>query len=563
MKILPAIYFSQLKSRAAQRNLKVLCQFFIGLTAMVVVYSILFHFLMAWEGRSHSWLTGVYWTLTVMSTLGFGDITFHSDLGRLFSIIVLLSGTLFMLILLPFTFIQFFYAPWMESQAAAITPHELPSGTSGHIVLLDYGPIETALIRQLQHRHHPYVVVARDVAEALRLHDLGVEVMVGERDNPETYRRLRLQNAELLAATASDMVNTNVAFTARSVSSSTLIVATAELPESADILRLAGSNRVLQLAEMMGKGLARRVTGRDAKSHVIGRFGELLIAEASAAGTPLAGRTLHEIRLRDHANVSVIGVWERGEFRAAGPNTAISSSTVLLLAGTRAQLNDYDGLFCIYNTSDKPVVIIGGGRVGSACARALLADGVDCRVIDKVHDLDIDPERFVAGDAADRKVLEKAGLLESPAVVITTHDDDMNVYLALYCRRLRPDIQIISRSTLDRNVDTLHRAGADFVMSYASMGANAIFNLLRREDVLLLAEGLSALEVSIPPSLEGRTLAEVAIRETTGCNVVAIETPEGLIVNPPSDTRLTLGARMVVLGDADAEEVFLQRYAQD
>jgi len=27
-----------------------------------------------------------------MSTLGFGDITFHSDLGRLFSIVVLLSG---------------------------------------------------------------------------------------------------------------------------------------------------------------------------------------------------------------------------------------------------------------------------------------------------------------------------------------------------------------------------------------------------------------------------------------------------------------------------------------
>jgi transaldolase / glucose-6-phosphate isomerase len=36
------------------------------------------------EGREHSWITGVYWTLTVMSTLGFGDITFETDLGRLF-----------------------------------------------------------------------------------------------------------------------------------------------------------------------------------------------------------------------------------------------------------------------------------------------------------------------------------------------------------------------------------------------------------------------------------------------------------------------------------------------
>jgi Trk K+ transport system NAD-binding subunit len=528
---------------------------------MIVVYSVLFHFLMAWEGRRFSWLTGVYWTLTVMSTLGFGDITFQSDLGRLFSIVVLLSGTLFMLVLLPFTFIQFFYAPWMESQAAALAPRELRSGVTGHIVLLDYGPIETALIRQLQHRHHPYVVLAPDVPEALRLHDLGVEVIVGERDNPETYRQLRLPDAELLATTGTDMVNTNVVFTARSVSSDTLIVATAEHSESVDILKLAGSNRVLQLAEMMGQGLARRVIGRNAKSHVIGQFGELLIAEASAAGTPLVGRTLREIRLPDHVNVNVIGVWERGEFSTADPTTKISSSTVLLLAGTRTQLDDYDALFCIYNASDKPVVIIGGGRVGSACARALASEGVEHRVIDKAEHAAIEPDRFILGDAADLHVLRQAGLLETPAVVVTTHDDDMNVYLTLYCRRLRPEIQIISRSTLDRNIETLHRAGADFVMSYASMGANAIFNLLRREDVLLLAEGLSALEMNIPPSLSGRTLSETAIRETTGCNVIAIDTPDGLIVNPPSGTPLQLGARIIVIGGADAEERFLERFA--
>jgi Trk K+ transport system NAD-binding subunit len=560
MKSLPTIFFGQMRGRATQRNLKALGQFLVALAVLIVIFSVLFHFLMAWEGQSFSWLTGVYWTLTVMSTLGFGDITFQSDLGRLFSIVVLLSGTLFMLILLPFTIIQFFYAPWVEAQTAALAPRELRGGVTGHIVLLDYGPIETALIRHLQHRNHPYVVLAPDVAEALRLHDLGIEVMVGERDDPDTYRRLRLPDAELLAATGSDMVNTNVVFTARSVSNNTLIVATAERPESVDILRLAGSSRVLQLAQMMGQALARRVTGRDAKSHVIGQFGELLIAEASAAGTPLVGRTLREIRLPDHANVNVIGIWERGAFSIAGPDTQITSSTVLLLAGKRAQLDDYDGLFCIYNASDKPVIIIGGGRVGSACAHALAAESIDYRVIDKEQHADVDPGRFVLGDAADLQILRQAGLLESPAVVITTHDDDMNVYLTLYCRRLRPDIQIISRSTLDRNVDTLHRAGADFVMSYASMGANAIFNLLRREDILLLAEGLSALEINIPPSLAGRTLGETAIRETTGCNVVAIETPQELIVNPPSDTRLPLAARLIVIGGVDAEELFLQRY---
>jgi K+/H+ antiporter YhaU regulatory subunit KhtT len=61
--------------------------------------------------------------------------------------------------------------------------------------------------------------------------------------------------------------------------------------------------------------------------------------------------------------------------------------------------------------------------------------------------------------------------------------------------------------------------------------------------------------------LAGRTLGETAIRETTGCNVVAVDTPNGLIVNPPPDIRLQLGARIIVIGGADAEEQFLQRFA--
>jgi voltage-gated potassium channel len=560
MKILPAILVHQLGTRQTQRNLKALGQFLAALAVLVVVYSVLFHVLMAWEGQRFSWLTSVYWTLTVMSTLGFGDITFQSDLGRAFSIVVLLSGTLFMLILLPFTFIQFFYAPWMEAQAAAAAPRKLRKGVSGHVVLLNYGPVEVALIRQLQRRHYPYVVVAPDVAEALRLHDLGVEVVVGERDDPPTYEKLRLGEAALLATTHSDMINTNVAFTARSVSRETPIVATADEPASVDILELAGCNRVLQLAEMMGRGLARRVTGRDAKSHVIGRFDELLVAEASAAGTPLVGRTLREIRLPEHAQVNVVGVWERGEFSTAGPDTMIQGSTVLVLAGTRAQLDDYNSLFCIYSSNEKPVVIIGGGRVGQACARSLAKQNIDYRVVERAPDETIDQERLIHGDAADLEVLRRSGLMESPAVVITTHDDDMNVYLTLYCRRLRPDIQIISRSTLDRNIDTLHRAGADFVMSYASMGANAIFNLLRRHDVLLLAEGLTAFEVDVPGALEGKTLGESAIRQTTECNVMAIDGPQGLVANPPPETTLRRGAKMILIGSADAEERFMQHY---
>ena len=150
--------------------------------------------------------------------------------------------------------------------------------------------------------------------------------------------------------------------------------------------------------------------------------------------------------------------------------------------------------------------------------------------------------------------------MESPSVVITTHDDDVNVYLTLYCRRLREDIQIISRSTLERNIDTLHRAGADFVISEASMGANAIFNLLHRSDVLLLAEGLDVFKVPVPASLAGKTLVNSFLRKETGCSVIAIDAGNGAQVNPHPGTTLPPDAEIILIGSVESEQRFLNRY---
>ena len=85
------------------------------LVVVVLLFGWLFHVIMAWEGQEHTWFTGIYWALTVMSTLGFGDIIFESDLGRVFSSVVLLTGMVLLLIILPFLFIRLVYAHTREA----------------------------------------------------------------------------------------------------------------------------------------------------------------------------------------------------------------------------------------------------------------------------------------------------------------------------------------------------------------------------------------------------------------------------------------------------------------
>lgn len=560
MKFLTAQITLFLQSKPDRKNLRLLFNFLLILVGMITVFSVIFHLLMQREGQSFSWLTGFYWTLTVMSTLGFGDITFNSDLGRLFSIVVLLSGMLFLLVLFPFTFINFFYSPWMKAQEQARVPRELPKNMKGHVILTRYGPVTEALIKKLNRFKYQYIVLVTDLAEGLRLRELGVNVMLGDLVDPQTYRNARVEKAALVATTESDVLNTNVAFTVRGINKDVIIISTSNTEEAVDILELAGSNNVLQLGETMGLILSRRANAGDACAHVVGRFGDLQIAEALVTGSSLVGLSLKDTALRQKVGVNVVGIWERGNFQTARPETIISQSTVLVLAGSEHEIELYNKTFGVKGELKAPVLILGGGRVGRATARALAARKLEYKVVEKELSRVKDVKNTIIGDASDMEVLQKAGIMDSSCVIITTHDDDVNVYLTIYCRLIRPDIQIITRSTLERNLGNMHRAGADFVISYASLGANTILNLLQRSDILMVAEGLDLIKVKISKQLIGKQIKETSIRKETGCTIVAIRTSDEMIINPDPSMVLPNDAEIILIGTVEAENQFFQIY---
>jgi voltage-gated potassium channel len=553
-----------LQNRDARRNVRLLVRFLIVLLLIILAYSVVFHFVMLAEGQAHSWFSGLYWTLVTMTTLGYGDIVFESDGGRAFALFVLLSGVLFLLVVLPFTFIQFFYAPWLEAQSRMRAPRRVSEQVRGHVIFTRYDPVTVTLIERLRAHGHRYYVLEEELGQALDLHDSGVSVILGPRDDVETYRRVHAEHAALVVASGDDFENTNVAFTVRELTGQVAVASFCRARESADILELAGSSHVLQLAEMLGRSLARRALGGEARAIAIGRFGDLVIAEAPATGTPLVGKRLAESRLREEAGVNVVGLWERGAFVVPGPQTVIHATSVLVMAGSDEQIARFNDLTVIYSQAEAPVLVLGGGRVGRAAAHALAERDVPCRIVEK------DPTRirqepgldWVHGSAADLECLERAGIREAGSVLVTTNDDATNIYLTIYCRKLRPEIQVVSRATMERNVSTLHRAGADFVMSYASMGANAVYNIMEGGDVVMLAEGLDVFRVPVPPRAAGRRLDQAGIREATACSVVAVARGETMVINPGPDQVLPVDAELILIGTTAAEHAFVERFAK-
>jgi Trk K+ transport system NAD-binding subunit len=555
------MFFSQ--SKAAKRNFAFLWKFFTFLLLIITLYSVLFHVLMMFEGRYYSWVTGFYWTMTVMSTLGFGDITFQSDIGLLFTMVVLISGILFLLIMLPFTFIQFFYTPWLEAQERARTPRTLPEGMAGHVIITHVDPITTRLIEYLNRQDIPYYIVTAGQQEASRLLDMGYRVLIGEPDQQHTYRRLRVDDAALVVVTNDDLVSTNIAFTIRQVSQDVPIVTNANHEYSIDILEYSGNISVYEFMKMLGISLSRGTMGVGPGTNIIGRFDDLLISECPAMHTVLEGKTLAESGIRPSTGVTVIGMMQNGKFVDSRPHTVITPHTILMVAGSTQQLAAFDKMYTVDIQQDRDlpqVLILGGGRVGQVAAASLEEYGINYRIIEKRPVKARGPmkDRFITGDAADINVLKEAGIDAAQTVIVTTHSDDMNIYLTFYCRKLRSDIQIISRSILVRNVSKLHMAGADQVMSYASLGAGTIFQLLRPNEVSLLTEGLTVFKQKAGLEYAGKTLMNSGIREKTGFSVLAIKRGERMIISPAPDTEIEEYDELVVIGTSDNEELFSQ-----
>ena len=188
-------------TREMRGNLRSLLQYLALLTGIIIAYAVIFHLIMAdVDGQSHSWVTGFYWTLTVMTTLGFGDITFESDIGRVFSIVVLLSGVVLLLVMLPFLFIRLFYAPWLEARVRLRAPRHLPEDTRGHVVITEYDAIAVGLIARLQAEHVSYCVIEPDPAAAAALVADEVSVVTGDIDSRVTYEHVRVERARLVVA---------------------------------------------------------------------------------------------------------------------------------------------------------------------------------------------------------------------------------------------------------------------------------------------------------------------------------------------------------------------------
>jgi voltage-gated potassium channel len=93
---------------------------------------------------------------------------------------------------------------------------------------------------------------------------------------------------------------------------------------------------------------------------------------------------------------------------------------------------------------------------------------------DRVRDLREREVDVLPGDPSDEGTLRRAGVDRARAVVVATEDDAEDALAILTARQLSPEVRIVAAATNRANVAKLKRAGADTVVSPATIGGRLL-----------------------------------------------------------------------------------------
>ncbi|MGZ8226690.1 MAG: NAD-binding protein [Methylococcaceae bacterium] len=184
---------------------------------------------------------------------------------------------------------------------------------------------------------------------------------------------------------------------------------------------------------------------------------------------------------------------------------------------TYAELNRYDSF----------VIICGFGRVGQHIARQLKKDRQHFVIIDTnevaIFNAKQQDYLVIHADASKNQVLHNAGINNgATAVLCTTGDDVINVYITLTSRHLNADVRIISRANNKENVKKLYQAGASNVIQPFEIAGmvvaeyvgqpvafEAILGIIREEKQFIM-ETLGVHSGSI---IDGKRISEIDFEE--------------------------------------------------
>ncbi len=205
-------------------------------------------------------------------------------------------------------------------------------------------------------------------------------------------------------------------------------------------------------------------------------------------------------------------------------------------------------------------VVIGLGHFGAHAASTLYNAGKEVIAIDfdkeVVQAMAENASQAVVADATDRIMLKNLGVGEADAAIISLGERmDVIILAALHVKELGVPYIAVKALSEDHG-RILEAIGVTEVIHPEKDVAMRLANRLSRTDVidfLPLLPGYSIVEIKTPAEFEGKSLKELALRNTLKIQLIAIERKQGkkseFNIMPRAEDVLQADDLLVLLGE--------------
>ena len=308
--------------------------------SLTIIYSLVFiHFAKIEHQPEHANLiTAIYWAISSMTTVGYGDVVLYSNEGKIFSILVQLSGVV-MIFGLMFPLV---ITPWLEKTIKVILPLQAPEGMAEHIIICGYNRLVETLIDELSDHGISFIIVEEDEHLIHELVEKEIPCIFGSASDEQVFENANIDSARIVIANRSDEENANIVLTAREFTD-VEVIAIVEDTSKAKYLKYAGASRVVSPKSLIG-----RFIGKKAVDPFVNRLtgateffeGVSIVEFPIYPKSPLIGKTLGNAAIRERTGANIIGIWKGGSL-SFNPHAGdvIKDNSVLLAIGTTEQLS--------------------------------------------------------------------------------------------------------------------------------------------------------------------------------------------------------------------------------
>jgi Trk K+ transport system NAD-binding subunit len=532
--------------------------YLLGLVAVILAYAVAYDYGMSvFENDPRSFLESLQIVVETFTTTGFGSDAAGWTSEAMLALVIVMDMTGVVLIFLALPALVF---PLFEDAISTTAPASV-EGFEDHVVICNLTSRGETLIDELESNEVDYVIVENEREIAEELHEAGYSVIHADPKTLDGLRAAALPSARALVADDTDQINTSIILTAKELAADVEVISFAEDPSRERYHHLAGADTVFSPRALLGRSLASKITTSisTSLSEAIAAGDQFELVELPIHhGSELIGKTIHEIGIRQRTGANVIGAWFKGQFETPpSPNAVIDSGTVLLVTGQERQLERLKNLTMsdIRHFRSSQTLLIGRGEVGDSVASRLEEEGIPYTTLDLFENPGVDR----VGDATDPEELEAAGIGDANTAVLALSDDTTTEFATLVARDLAPDIEILARAEENENVTKIYRAGADYVLSLATVSGRMLASTILDEEVISFDKQVDIVQTEAP-GLVGMTIGEADIRSETNCTVIAVERDGDVRTDVGPELRIEAGDGLIIAGTDAGTSAFTERF---